>query len=466
MYTETIAAISTGLSEAGIGIIRISGSEAVTIADRIYVSPKGKKKLSDEPSHTIHYGFIKENDEILDEVLVSLMRAPRSFTAEDTVEINCHGGVYALRRVLEAALRAGARLAEPGEFTKRAFLNGRVDLSQAEAVMDVIRAKNDYALHNSLHQLKGRISDKVKMVRSELLYHMAKIESALDDPEHYDLGGYDEELSDHVKEWKRQISELLKSADNGRMIQEGIRTVIIGRPNAGKSSLMNSLLGEERAIVTHIAGTTRDTLHETLQMDGLTLNLVDTAGIHETEDEIEKIGVGKAMDIIDEADLILYVVDCSEEMTEDDDRILMKMKGRKSIMLLNKSDLTKQITVEKLQKHYQDVTGSEEVPPVLEVSLKERQMPLQLKNTVRDMFIDGSISFNDEVMITSLRQKKNLEMALKSLEQVERSIADGMPEDFFTIDLMEAYRQLGEMIGSEVSEDLINEIFEKFCMGK
>ncbi len=474
--TDTIAAISTAVSESGIGIIRISGPDAVETADRVYRSKGGKTHLKDVPSHTIHYGYVASSDhpeQILDEVLVSVMHAPRTFTAEDTVEINCHGGVYAMSRVLEAVISAGARPAEPGEFTKRAFLNGRIDLSQAEAVMDVISAKNEYALRNAVKGLEGCASKKVKQLREEILYHTAKIEAALDDPEHYDLDGYDQELLPVCRKWKQELEQLIRTADEGRLMQEGIRTVILGRPNAGKSSLMNSLLGEERAIVTQIAGTTRDILHETLRFGGITLNLTDTAGIRETDDIVEKIGVDRAMESVKEADLILYVVDGSASLTEDDERIMRQsasesLRGCRTVILLNKSDLTQVTDREEIVSRYSTVNGlqPEEAPPVLPTSLKTREEPAALRSLLQDMFYHGELSFNDEVMITSVRQKNLLTGAQESLQKLQMSLESGMPEDFFTIDLMDAYGALGEIIGEQVSEDLVNEIFDKFCMGK
>ncbi len=467
MQTDTIAAISTGLSESGIGIIRISGPDAVDVADKIYRSKNGKTHLTQVPSHTIHYGYICEGEKILDEVLVSVMRAPRSFTAEDTVEINCHGGLYALKSVLEAVLQAGARPADPGEFTRRAFLNGRMDLSQAEAVMNVISARNALALDNSIHQLRGSVSEAVGRLREEIIYETARIESALDDPEHYDLTGYGEKvLSGRLQDWIRDITRLIDTADSGRMVQEGIRTVILGRPNAGKSSLMNSLLGVERAIVTQIAGTTRDTLYETLQMDGMTLNLVDTAGIHDTEDIVEQIGVDRALEQAREADLILYVIDSACPLSSDDRDIMRQLTDKKAIILLNKTDLTVVTDETGVETAFRQVNGDAALPPVLRVSLKQRQVPEQLYEQIKHMFMTGQISYNDEIMITSVRQKNLLIRANKALKQVAVSIGEGLPEDFYTIDLMEAYSALGEMTGEQVNEDLIDEIFGKFCMGK
>ena len=344
MSEDTIAAISTAMSPSGIGIVRISGAGAVRTAGKIYRSPGGKKRLEDVPSHTIHYGYIYDGDMMADEVLVMVMRGPRSYTGEDTVEINCHGGLLAVRRVLEAVLHAGARMAEPGEFTKRAFLNGRIDLSQAEAVMDVINAGSEYALDSSLSQLKGSVMRSVRKIREEILYEIAFIESALDDPEHISLEGYPERLEEKTAQEKERIERLIRSFSEGKMIREGIRTVIVGKPNAGKSSLMNMLVGEEKAIVTDVAGTTRDVLEEQVMLEGISLRMMDTAGIRETSDLVEQIGVERARKYAREADLILYVVDASVPLDENDREILEIIRDRKTIVLLNKSDLPQVIS--------------------------------------------------------------------------------------------------------------------------
>ena len=456
-HTDTIAAISTGMTSSGIGIIRISGPDAIAIADEVYDSRSGKK-LENMPTHTIHYGFIRDGEEFIDEVLVMLMRGPRSFTAEDTVEINCHGGVYAMNRILELVIRKGARPAQPGEFTKRAFLNGRIDLSQAEAVIDVINAKNEYALKSSVSQLKGSVLKVIKDIREKIIYHIAYIESALDDPEHISLDGYPEQLEEQVEQWKEKIHTLIASSENGKRMKEGIRTVIVGKPNAGKSSLLNVLLGEERAIVTDIAGTTRDVLEEQMSLSGISLNIIDTAGIRSTEDVVEKIGVKKAKTYARDADLIIYVVDSSTGLDENDEEIMEMIRDRKAIVLLNKMDLDCVTTEEDIRKHLDK--------PVIPVSAKEEQGIDRLEQTVKDMFYDGSISFNDEIYITNMRQKAALKEALDSLEQVSVSIQNQMPEDFFSIDLMNAYEELGSITGESVGEDLVNEIFSKFCMGK
>ncbi len=455
---KTIAAISTAMSASGIGIVRISGDEAMEVISRIYRSKNGNKDIKKVKSHTIHYGFIYDGEEVVDEVLVMIMRGPRTYTGEDTVEIDCHGGVYAMKRVLETVLKNGAEIAEPGEFTKRAFLNGRLDLSQAEAVMDVIQAKNSMALKSSVEQLKGSVLRAVKEIRSKLIYHIAYIESALDDPEHISLDGYPQELLEVVEKERKEISELLKTADDGRMIQEGIKTVILGKPNAGKSSLLNYLVGEDRAIVTEIAGTTRDILEEYISLNGITLRVIDTAGIRDTEDVVEKIGVGKARQMAEDADLILYVVDSSMPLDENDQEIMELLKGRKSITIYNKTDLTPVVDIEFLKEK----TAS----PVIPISAVEETGISQLEDEIRRMFFQGELSFNDEVYITNARHKAALEEALESLKLVKNSIEMGMAEDFFSIDLMNAYESLGRIVGESVGEDLVNEIFSKFCVGK
>ena len=458
MNGDTIAAVATAMTASGIGIVRISGEEALEIAGRVYQSKGGKKDIRKAASHTIHYGFIYDGEQLIDEVLVMIMKGPRSYTGEDTVEIDCHGGVLAMRKVLDAVIHAGARPAEPGEFTKRAFLNGRIDLSQAEAVMDVIQAQSEYALKSSMSQLKGSLLQSIENIRSDIIYQIAYIESALDDPEHISLEGYGQELAEVVKKEKEKLKRLIDSFSEGKMIREGIRTVIVGKPNAGKSSLLNCLVGEEKAIVTDIAGTTRDVLEETIVLQGISLKMMDTAGIRSTEDTVEKIGVERARTYAKEADLILYVVDTSTELDENDEEILELLKEKKAIVLLNKSDLTPVITVEMLQKKTSQ--------PIIPISARMEQGVDRLEEKIREMFFQGDISFNDEVYITNVRHKNALEDAYASLTMVENSIAMEMPEDFFSIDLMSAYEALGSITGESVGENLVNEIFSKFCTGK
>lgn len=454
----TIAAVSTAMAPSGIGIVRLSGPEAVGIADRIYRSTKDGKRLSEQKTHTIHYGYIVDGEAEVDEVLVMLMRGPHTYTGEDTVEVNCHGGVLSVQKVLETAIKYGARPAEPGEFTKRAFLNGRIDLTQAEAVMDVISAKNEYALKSSLGQLKGSVLEKIKDIRAAIIYEIAFIESALDDPEHISIDGYGKKLDGVVDEQLGKIKKLLEKSDQGKMMQEGIKTVIVGKPNVGKSSLLNLLVGEEKAIVTDIAGTTRDVLEEMINLQGISLRMLDTAGIREASDKVEQIGVDRAKEHAKDADLVLYVVDASVAMDQNDEAIMELIRGKKAIVLLNKSDLTNVITVEEMKEKVD--------APVLLISAREQSGVDRLEDTIKGLFFSGELSFNDEVYITNIRHKAALRAACESLQQVQESIRLNMPEDFFSIDLMSAYEALGEIIGESVGEDLVNEIFSKFCMGK
>ena len=466
-HNDTIAAIATAMSDSGIGIVRISGDEAIDVADKIFKSVNPDKKLKNVKSHTVHYGFIYDGDTFLDEVMVIVMKGPRSYTTENTVEINCHGGILMVNRILETVIKYGARLAEPGEFTKRAFLNGRIDLSKAEAVIDIIHSKNEFALQAGTAQLKGSVSNAVKDMREKILYEIAFIESALDDPEHISLDGFSERILEKVEALIAQINKLINSADNGKMLKEGINTVILGKPNAGKSSLMNLLVGEEKAIVTNIAGTTRDILEENIKLHGIGLNIIDTAGIRETEDIVEKIGVEKALKCAEKADLVIYVVDSSVALDESDYAIMDFMKQKKSIILLNKTDLETFVTEEALMSELLKYVGANaEKLPIIKTSTKENIGIDIFENQIKEMFFNGQISFNDEVYITNMRHKEALMDALKSLKLVKSSIEDEMPEDFLSIDLMSAYASLGTIIGEEVGEDLVNEIFSKFCMGK
>lgn len=458
MKTDTIAAIATAMSNSGIGIVRITGDEALDVADRIFRPKKGSRKVSDMETHTIHYGYVTDGDEVIDEVMLLIMKAPRSYTCEDTIEIDCHGGVLVMKKILETVLKYGARPAEPGEFTKRAFLNGRIDLSQAESVIDVINAQNELALKSSVSQLQGAVLEKIKAIRAVVLHELAFIESALDDPEHVSLEGYPEQLHEIMSDAHSKVKKLLDSSDNGKMLKEGINTAIVGKPNAGKSSLLNILVGEERAIVTEIAGTTRDILQEQIQIGGIGLNVIDTAGIRDTEDIVEKIGVNKSREYIEKADLIIYVVDSSTELDENDQEIIEAIQNKKAIVLLNKSDLDAKTDASVLQTQLSK--------PILSISAKNNTGIHELETLIEEMFFSGKLSFNDEVYITNIRQKNALAEAQNSLKMVLQSIADGMPEDFFTIDMMNAYEALGTIIGESVGEDLVNEIFSKFCMGK
>lgn len=468
MEEKTIVGIASAAG-GGIGIIRVSGSESMKIVDSIFHPGKfnneenealiDKSYLQQQKSHTIHYGFIIDgNNEVVDEVMVSVMKAPATYTREDVVEINCHGGNYILQRVMQLLLEKGAFLAEPGEFTKRAFLNGRIDLSQAEAVMKMISSKNEFALQSAVKQLEGSVSKYIQQIREQILYEMGRIESALDDPEHYDLTGYSDELFDKTEQQIVSLQRLLDRFENGRMKSEGINTVIVGKPNAGKSSLMNILLDEDRAIVTDIAGTTRDALQESVRLGGLMLNLIDTAGIHNTEDTVEKIGVDRAKQYIEQADFILFVVDGSEEWSDEDEQILPLIAQKKGIILLNKADLKAKVS----ELFLKDKLSWDTIA----FSNETKQGLQQLEQYITDKFERGDLQFNDQICLTSIRHKNAVMQAVNVLHRVEQSIKDGMPEDFFTIDLMEAYQQLGLINGDTATEDLVNKIFEEFCMGK
>lgn len=468
MEEKTIVGIASAAG-GGIGIIRVSGSESMKIVDSIFHPGKfnneenealiDKSYLQQQKSHTIHYGFIIDgNNEVVDEVMVSVMKAPATYTREDVVEINCHGGNYILQRVMQLLLEKGAFLAEPGEFTKRAFLNGRIDLSQAEAVMKMISSKNEFALQSAVKQLEGSVSKYIQQIREQILYEMGRIESALDDPEHYDLTGYSDELFDKTEQQIVSLQRLLDRFENGRMKSEGINTVIVGKPNAGKSSLMNILLDEDRAIVTDIAGTTRDALQESVRLGGLMLNLIDTAGIHNTEDTVEKIGVDRAKQYIEQADFILFVVDGSEEWSDEDEQIIPLIAQKKGVILLNKADLKAKVSEQLLKDKLSWDT--------IAFSNETKQGLQQLEQYITDKFERGDLQFNNQICLTSIRHKNAVMQAVNALHRVEQSIKDGMPEDFFTIDLMEAYQQLGLINGDTATEDLVNKIFEEFCMGK
>ncbi|MBR5474422.1 MAG: tRNA uridine-5-carboxymethylaminomethyl(34) synthesis GTPase MnmE [Lachnospiraceae bacterium] len=458
MKSNTIAAIATAMSPSGIGIVRISGEEAFAIAGRIFRGPKGEKNLQDVPANTIHYGYIYDGEERIDEVLLMVMKGPHSFTAEDTVEIDCHGGVLVVKRILETVLKYGASPAEPGEFTKRAFLNGRIDLSQAEAVIDLIESKNRYAMTSSMNQLRGHVSERIRRIREKLLHQIAFIEAALDDPEHISLDGYTEKLSAIISDMKDEIGGMIRESENSRLVHEGIRTVILGKPNVGKSSILNLLLGEERAIVTSVAGTTRDTLEEHLMLNGISLNLIDTAGIRDTEDIVEKIGVERARKQAEDADLILFVVDSSRDLEESDHEMIELIRDKHAIILLNKTDLEP-----RMQPYELEVLAKKRVIPF---SAKDGIGSEALANEIQKMFFEGRLQCNEELYLANARQKAALEQAMRSFEMVEMSMEGGFSEDCYSIDLMDAYEQLGFILGESVDDDLVNEIFGKFCMGK
>lgn len=473
MQEETIAGIASGMG-GGISIIRISGENALKVVSSIF---RTKKYLSDlqkeekeniiwkndyfekKETHTVHYGFIvNDQEEILDEVIVVLMKGPNSYTKEDVVEIDTHGGNYVVKKILNELLHHGARLAEPGEFTKRAFLNGRIDLSQAEAVMKLISSQNDFSYQSALNQLEGEVSQYIEVIRQDILYQLGYIEAALDDPEHISLDGFAEQLREIMTGHIQNLNKLLLNFDDGRMKSEGINTVIVGKPNAGKSSLMNLMLQQERAIVTNIAGTTRDVLEEKVVLGNIILNLIDTAGIHETEDIVENMGVDKAVNYIEKADFIIYVMDASDELNEADEQIIQLLQDKKGVILFNKSDLD--LVLDK-KEIYSRLNWT-----IIPFSNETKQGLEQLKDYITNSFLKGDIQYNDQVYITSVRHKNAVESAVQSLEQVVQTIDDGMPEDFYTIDMMEAYQSLGLINGETASEDLVNKIFSDFCMGK
>lgn len=455
---HTIAAIATStMSSGGISVIRLSGEDAVEIADKIFKSVKGIK-LTDVASHTVHYGHIVSNEKVIDEVLVIVMRAPNTYTREDVVEIDCHGGILVTRKVLEACIDAGASPAQPGEFTKRAFLNGRIDLSQAEAVIDVINSKNDYALKSSVNQLDGVLSRKIRKIRGIIINHVAYIEAALDDPEHISLDNYVDNVKNDVDNCVNIVDNLVKNAENGRIMHDGINTVILGKTNAGKSSLLNALAKEERAIVTDIEGTTRDVLEEQINIGGITLNLIDTAGIRKTEDIVENIGVEKAKKIASNADLIIYVVDGSRPLDNNDTEIMELIKEKKVIVLLNKSDIGQIVSKNDL--------NCLSCYDIISISAKEETGLDKLEDSIKNLFFTGDITSNEEIYITNARHKSLLKEALNSLKLVSEGIDNGVSEDFLTIDLMNGYEKLGLIIGEAVEDDLADQIFSKFCMGK
>ena len=458
--SDTIAAIATPLGNAGIGIIRISGKDAIRIADKVIRSRSGKSlDLFSVHSHTVHYGYLMDGEDVIDEVLCTIYRKPRSYSAEDTVEINCHGGMFVLNRVLSIILSNGARPAREGEFTERAFLNGRIDLSQAESVMDIISSENEFSRKNSLSQLRGSVREKIEDLRERIIHESAFIEAALDDPEHYDINDqYKDRLRIVIAGIMEEISCILKDAENIRYLKNGINTVIAGKPNAGKSSLLNLFAGYDKAIVTSVPGTTRDIVEEKISLDGLILNIIDTAGIRESSDEVEKIGIEKAKEYLDRSDLIIYLVDASTEIDEDDEMIMEAIKEKNYITVLNKSDLEKKIDTEYLKEK----TGKD----IIEVSIKENRGIDKLTGKIKELFIKGDLLDSNRLFVTNRRQISLLKKAFDSLVLVYDSIEKGQSEDLYTVDMMDAYEALGSIIGEDISDDLADRIFSEFCMGK
>ena len=455
---DTIAAITTGISNAGVGIIRISGDRACEITDRVFQAENKKKKASNMKSYTAAFGKIYDGDDLIDESILLVMKAPHTYTCEDVCELQCHGGIVVLRKILDLVLRNGARAAEPGEFTKRAFLGGRIDMSQAESVMSLINAKNDFAVRTSVDQLQGRLKNTIVNMREKILYNVAFIESALDDPEHYSLDGFPDKLRMIIDDILIQVERLINTFDNGKILSEGINTVIVGKPNAGKSSLLNMFVGEDRAIVTDMAGTTRDTLSEIVNVRGITLNIIDTAGIRETDDLVEKIGVDKAIKSVDKADLVLYVVDGSVELDENDQKIIEKIRDKNVIVIINKSDLEIKIERDAICRYID--------AEVIQLSAMTGDGSEELYDMLNKMFFEGSLSYNDQLYITNARHKNELVCTKNALEKVIESIDMGMEEDFFSIDMMDAYEHLGLIIGETARDDLADKIFKDFCMGK
>ncbi len=467
MKKDTIAAIATALSNSGIGIIRISGSDSIDIADSIFRAKNENKRLSNVLSHTMHYGFIYDQEQLIDEVMVAVLKAPNTYTKEDTVEIDCHGGILVMNRILEVVIKNGARIAEPGEFTKRAFLNGRIDLSRAEAVMDLIESKNDFALKSSVQQLRGELSNQVQQLRSVLIHNLAFIEAALDDPENYDLSSFNDELKESILDVKNRVDHLIERSDNGRILKDGVKTVILGKPNAGKSSFLNKMIGEDKAIVTNIAGTTRDVLEEHIRIHGVGLNIIDTAGIHETEDIVEKIGVKKAKDYASKADLIIFIMDSSIPIDESDLEIVKLIDQKKVLVLLNKADLKPQITMEDVNVLFEKELGrTPDSYQIIKTSTIEEIGIAEFEQTVQTLFLNNEIEENNEIFVTNLRQKEALIDASNSLSYVLDGVYNHMSEDLLAVDLMSAYESLGKILGEQLGDDLVHEIFSKFCMGK
>lgn len=460
LYENTIAATATSSGNGSISVIRVSGKETFAAVSNIFCDGKGNRiDLSKYETHTIHYGFIcDELNRLIDEVLVLLMKAPRSYTREDVIEIHCHGGYYICEEILQLLLKCGVRIAEPGEFTKRAFLNGRLDLSQAESVMDVIQSKSKLALQNSLQQLRGKIREKVVALREMILEDVAYLEAALDDPEHISLDDFTERIESHVDYLLTEVNHLIENSNNGRLIKDGIHTVIVGKPNVGKSSLLNCMLRENRAIVTNVPGTTRDTLEEDIRIGNHLLRLIDTAGIHQTENEVECIGIAKSKQSMEQADFVICVLNQNESLSEEDREVLSLIEEKDGVILLNKNDLPAAIQKEEITRY-----SNKRVIPF---SAKKGEGLDELEDYLNQLLSDRKMDSKEEIYITNVRQREALLRTKESLEKVEESIQTGMPEDMYSIDLTDAYESLGLIIGETVEEDIIEKIFKDFCMGK
>lgn len=449
---DTIAAISTALGVGAISIVRLSGPDAIEIVNNCFTG----KNLEKAPSHTIHYGHIKDKDEVIDEVLISVMKSPKTYTTEDVVEINCHGGIISTKRILETMLTHGARLAEPGEFTKRAFLNGRIDLVKSEAVMDIIDSKSEEANKLALSQLSGSTSNMIHNFREKLKQLLASIEVNIDYPEYYDIEVVTkDQIKNELKEMKKELEKVIKESKNSTLIKEGIKTVIIGRPNVGKSSILNKLLEQEKAIVTDIAGTTRDIVEGDIYLDGILLNIIDTAGIRDTEDVVEKIGVEKSLSMIDDADLVIVVLNNNEELTKEDQEILEKTKNKERIIVINKNDLPRKINIK-----------DQELENIVETNANTVEGIKELKEKIVELFELETIKSKDYTYLTNARQISLAKQAYQSLKEAEESLKDNLPIDMIEIDLKDAFDLLGEIIGETYSEEILDHLFANFCVGK
>ena len=459
MDFDTITSISTPMGEGAIGIVRLSGPEAVEIGDKLY---KGKKKLKDVPSHTINYGHIidPETDEVVEEVMISVLRAPKTFTREDIIEINCHGGILTINRILELTMTHGARMAEPGEYTKRAFLNGRIDLSQAEAVMDFIRSKTDRASKVAMNQIEGRLSDLIKRQRQSILEILAQVEVNIDYPEYDDVEDATTEfLLAQSKKIKNEIDQLLETGTQGKIMREGLSTVIVGKPNVGKSSMLNNLIQDNKAIVTEVAGTTRDVLEEYVNVRGVPLRLVDTAGIRDTEDIVEKIGVERSRKALSEADLILFVLNNNEPLTEEDCTLYEVIKNEDAIVIVNKTDLERQLDIEEVKTMIGDT-------PLIQTSMLKQEGVDELELQIRDLFFGGEVQNQDMTYVSNSRHISLLKQARQTIQDAIDAAEAGIPMDMVQIDLTRTWEILGEIIGESASDELINQLFSQFCLGK
>ena len=459
MDFDTITSISTPMGEGAIGIVRLSGPQAIEIGDALY---KGKKKLSEVDTHTINYGHIidPETNETVEEVMISVLRAPKTFTREDIIEINCHGGILTINRILELTMTYGARMAEPGEYTKRAFLNGRIDLSQAEAVMDFIRSKTDRASKVAMNQIEGRLSDLIKKQRQSILEILAQVEVNIDYPEYDDVEDATTEfLLEQSKNIKEEINRLLETGTQGKIMREGLSTVIVGRPNVGKSSMLNNLIQDNKAIVTEVAGTTRDVLEEYVNVRGVPLRLVDTAGIRDTEDIVEKIGVERSRKALSEADLILFVLNNNEPLTEDDQTLYEVVKNEDIIVIINKTDLEPRLDIDEVKEMIGDM-------PLIQTSMLKQEGIDELEIQIRDLFFGGEVQNQDMTYVSNSRHISLLKQARHSIQDAIDAAESGVPMDMVQIDLTRTWELLGEIIGESASDELINQLFSQFCLGK